>query len=94
MTKLNNIQKNNLSIILINFICGMALYAYVDAIQECLVNGLWHKIINSVWLFSVNIPIGFISMIFLSISFGIIFVMVFSVDYVYIYKNKIKNNGE
>lgn len=93
MIEQNKKERAKLTILsLYNFFSGILLVAYIQSINDFIVNGLWHKVINV----GFNLPIGMLSMSILSILIAYIFSLTVTLNYG-VYKkgiNFIKIKGE
>jgi hypothetical protein len=77
-TKLSPTQLRLVLFAIFNFYYGMILMVIPSSLEQCVKGGLWHKIIP---FMGINIPIGVISMIFLSCFIAFATVVIVKLDY-------------
>jgi inner membrane protein involved in colicin E2 resistance len=83
MTQLNKEQEKTLFLLVFNVLTGIAIAVYLQSINDCLTYGLWHKIIPFA---GINIPIGIISMAFMTFLTGAYILVCVKNDYLFITK--------
>lgn len=79
LQKFKSLKEEKLFFIITNFLFGFSLFTYYDFINSYLELGLWHKIL----IFGINIPIGLLYGILMSLAFFLIFYTCFILDLKY-----------
>lgn len=79
LQKFKSLKEEKLFFIITNFLFGFTMFLYYNFINSYLELGLWHKIL----IFGINIPIGLLSGIIISLAFFFFFYMCFVLDLKY-----------